>query len=237
MDLNAQRIVITGASRGLGRALALELAPRDTRLLLVARDPDTVAGVAAEVRDRGGHAEIVAADVGDKHAIHAIAAAAHATLDHVDALIHNAGTLGPPSLRPLAETACEDLQRAIDVHVLGPFRLTKALAGPMLLRRRGLIMHVTSDAATEAYPDWGAYGASKAAFDQLSRIWAAELDGTGVRFLAVDPGEMDTALHHQAVPDADRASLAQPDDVAARLVARLGQPAPLASGSLLEVQR
>ena len=75
----------------------------------------------------------------------------------------------------------------------------------MVLRGSGTIVNVTSDAATEAYPGWGAYGASKAALEQLARIWAAELEGTGVRVLTVDPGEMDTVMHAQAVPDADRA--------------------------------
>src|SRR2546421_727847 len=83
-------------------------------------------------------------------------------------------------------------------------------------RRRGsgLIVHVSSDAAVAAYPRWGAYGVSKAALDHLNRIWAAELQQAGVRFLSVDPGEMDTAMHAQAMPEADRSQLAQPEAVA-----------------------
>jgi len=88
----------------------------------------------------------------------------------------------------------------------------------MALRGAGTIVHISSDAAVEAYPTWGAYGISKAAQDHLSRILAAELAGTGVRILAVDPGEMDTKMHADAVPDADRATLQRPADVAPRIV-------------------
>jgi len=91
----------------------------------------------------------------------------------------------------------------------------------MALRRRGLVVHVSSDAAVSAYPRWGAYGVSKAALDHLSRSWAAELEEHGVRVLSVDPGEMDTRMHADAIPDANRAELADPARVAARIVARV----------------
>jgi NAD(P)-dependent dehydrogenase (short-subunit alcohol dehydrogenase family) len=84
----------------------------------------------------------------------------------------------------------------------------------MVLRGSGLVAHVTSDAATNAYPKWGAYGASKAALDHLMRIFAAELDGTGVKFVGFDPGEMDTKMHRDAIPDADPSTLQRPEDVA-----------------------
>src|SRR6185369_17167166 len=117
---------------------------------------------------------------------------------------NNASTLGPVPLRLLLDTDCEDLEQALAVNLVGPFRLTKVVLGQMVLRGRGLVVNVTSDAALEAYPRWGAYGASKAALEQLGRVWAAELQETGVRVLAVDPGEMDTRMHADAIPDADR---------------------------------
>src|SRR4029077_14245921 len=91
----------------------------------------------------------------------------------------------------------------------------------MVLRGGGTIINVTSDAATEAYERWGAYGASKAALEQLGRVWAAELAGTGVRLLTVDPGEMDTRMHADAIPDADRTRLGDPARVAERILALL----------------
>ncbi|MCA8948172.1 MAG: SDR family oxidoreductase [Planctomycetes bacterium] len=210
-------VLITGGSRGLGRALAIELARRGARLLLVARDAARLAETVAEIRTAGGNAHGFAADIGDKQSVHAIAAAAATSLGEVDVLVHNAGTLGPVPLRALIDTDCEDLERALAVNVVGPFRLTKLVAGPMLLRRRGVVAHVTSDAASNAYPDWGAYGASKATLDHLHRIWAAELGGEGVRFVAFDPGEMDTAMHRDALPDADPTALRRPADVAIEL--------------------
>jgi NAD(P)-dependent dehydrogenase (short-subunit alcohol dehydrogenase family) len=106
----------------------------------------------------------------------------------------------------------------------------------MALRGTGLIIHISSDAAIEAYPGWGAYGVSKAAFDQLARIWAAELVDTGVHFVSIDPGEMATEMHAAAVPDADPRSLAQPEEVASRIVSVIGNPQRWPSGSRLSAQ-
>lgn len=234
MDMHDLGILITGGSQGLGAALARELARRGARLLLVARGERALARTAAAIRAAGGEVATFAADVGDKHAVHAIAAAAHAALGAVDVVVHCAGALGPVPLRLLADTACEDLQRALDVNAVGPFRLGKALVGGMVLRGRGLFVHVSSDAAVAAYPQWGAYGAAKAASDHLARTWAAELAGTGVRVLTVDPGDMDTAMHAAAVPDADRGTLADPDDVA-RAIADLLADADVASGARVVV--
>src|SRR5204862_4887073 len=132
------------------------------------------------------------------------------------------------------ETPPDAFARALQVNLLGPFRLTQAIVGSMVLRGSGLVVHVTSDAGTEAYPGWGAYGVSKAALDHLARIWAAELEGTGVRFLSVDPGEMRTAMHAEAMPDADPATLADPADVAEHVAAIIGAAEEIPSGSRIE---
>lgn len=232
-NLEDRGILITGGSRGLGAALAHELARRGARLFLVARGARDLERVAAAIRGHGGRATAFAADVADKHAVHAIAGAASDVLGTVDVVIHNASTLGPVPLRLLADTACEDLQRVLEVNLVGPFRLSKVLVGPMLLQGRGLVVHVSSDAAVAAYPRWGAYGAAKAASDHVARIWAAELAGTGVAFLSVDPGEMDTQMHAAAMPDADRSALARPE-VIARRIADMIAGAGLPSGARLE---
>ena len=221
MEWRDKAVLITGASRGLGRALAMELGGRGARVGLVARGAGELAAVVAAVRSAGGVAFPIAADVGRKEAVHAIAGTAMALLGDLDVVVHNASTLGAVPLRLLADTPCEDLQRVLEVNLVGPFRLTKALLGPMLLRGRGLVVHISSDAAVEAYERWGAYGISKAALDHLSRSWARELDGTGVRFVAVDPGEMDTAMYAAAMPDADRSVLQRPQDVARALADRI----------------
>jgi NAD(P)-dependent dehydrogenase (short-subunit alcohol dehydrogenase family) len=225
MELKGTAALVTGGSRGLGAALGRQLAAAGARVVLVARQRPELEAVVAQVRSGsragGGEAHGIAADVADKEAIHAIAGQAAALVGPIDLLINNASTLGPVPLRLLLDTDCEDLERALAVNLVGPFRLTKALAGSMVLRGRGVIANITSDAAVEPYQRWGAYGASKAALEQLGRVWAAELAGTGVRLLTIDPGEMNTTMHAQAMPEADPAALADPARVAGRIVGLL----------------
>jgi NAD(P)-dependent dehydrogenase (short-subunit alcohol dehydrogenase family) len=234
MDIRGKGVVITGASRGLGAALARELGRQGARLVLVARGAEALDQVVDEIRARGGVAHGIAADVGAKDDVYPIAGTAAALVGDVDVVVHNASTLGPTPLPLLGDTACEDLERVLAVNLIGPFRLTKALAGSMLLRDEGLVVHVSSDAATQAYPRWGAYGVSKAALDHLARIWAAELEGTGVRFLSVDPGEMDTEMHRAAMPGVDRATLARPANVARAIAGMIRDSAAIPSGARLE---
>ncbi|MGN6108100.1 MAG: SDR family NAD(P)-dependent oxidoreductase [Kofleriaceae bacterium] len=233
MNIAGTSALITGASRGLGRALAEALAARGARLALVAREPGPLHDVVASIRARGGEAHAIAADISDKQAIHRIAGQAQGLVGAIDLAIHNASTLGPTPLRLLLDTECEDLASVLETNLIGPFRLTKVLAGAMALRGRGVVVHVSSDAAVEPYPRWGAYGISKAAQDHLSRILAAELAETGVRVLAIDPGEMDTAMHAAAMPDADRAALQRPAEIAARIVEMIEDAARAPSGARL----
>jgi NAD(P)-dependent dehydrogenase (short-subunit alcohol dehydrogenase family) len=237
MNIQGQGALVTGASRGLGRALAEQLAARGSRVVLVARELGPLRDVVATIRGRGGDAHAVAGDISDKTAIHRIAGQAQGLVGEISIAIHNASTLGPTPLRLLLDTECEDLAAVLETNLIGPFRLTKVLAGAMAIRGAGVIVHVSSDAAVEPYPRWGAYGASKAAQDHLSRILAAELDGTGVRVLAVDPGEMDTAMHAAAIPDADRATLQAPAAVAARIVQMIEDGARASSGARLVAPR
>jgi NAD(P)-dependent dehydrogenase (short-subunit alcohol dehydrogenase family) len=223
MNFDDKGVVITGGSKGLGRALATELGKRGARLVLIARDRQRIEQAALELSKDGVEAHALAADVASKESIYPLAGAAQALLGRVDVVIHAASALGASPLRPLADTDCEDLERALQVNLVGPFRLTKALLGPMALHGEGLVVHVSSDAAIEGYPTWGAYGVSKAAFDHLARVWGAEMAPFGVTFVAVDPGDMDTDLHAEAVPDADRSELQDPREVAHRLVAWLAE--------------
>jgi NAD(P)-dependent dehydrogenase (short-subunit alcohol dehydrogenase family) len=237
MNIQGQGALVTGASRGLGRALAEQLAARGARVALVARELGPLRDVVAAIRGRGGDAHAIAGDISDKTAIHRIAGQAQGLVGEIAIAIHNASTLGPTPLRLLLDTECEDLAAVLETNLIGPFRLTKVLAGAMAIRGDGVIVHISSDAAVEPYPRWGAYGASKAAQDHLSRILAAELDGTGVRVLAVDPGEMDTAMHAAAIPDADRTTLQAPAAVAARIVQMIEDAARAPSGARLIAPR
>jgi NAD(P)-dependent dehydrogenase (short-subunit alcohol dehydrogenase family) len=233
MNIRGKGVLITGASRGLGAALAKALARRGARVAVVARGEMALGEVVESIRAIGGDAHAIVADVGSKDDVYAISAAAGALVGDIDLVVHNASVLGPVPLQLLVDTACEELQHTLDVNLIGPFRLTKALVGPMLLRGHGLVVHISSDAATSAYSTWGAYGVSKAALDHMARIWAEELDGTGVRFFGVDPGEMDTDMHAAAMPDADRATLARPHEVA-ELIAEMIEDESIRTGSRIE---
>jgi NAD(P)-dependent dehydrogenase (short-subunit alcohol dehydrogenase family) len=220
-NLNGMAALVTGASRGLGRALAERLAREGARVVLVARGGGALHEVVSGIRSSGGVAHGLMADLGDKHAVYPLAAAAAELVGPIDLLVHNASELGPTPLRLLLDTECEDLERVLQVNLVGPFRLSKIVGGSMALRRRGTIVHVTSDASVNAYAGWGAYSVSKAAADHLARLLAEELREHGVRVFNVDPGEMDTTMHRAALPDADPGSLLDPATVAARIVRAL----------------
>jgi NAD(P)-dependent dehydrogenase (short-subunit alcohol dehydrogenase family) len=218
MELRGAAIIVTGASRGLGAALAEGLARAGARLVLISREREALEAVVEKVRAQGGEAHSIVADVGARESASRVAGATGALVGPVEVVIHNAGTLGPVPLAPLADTSDEDFEQALATNLVGPFRLTRALVGSMALRGRGTVVLVSSDAATTPYPRWGAYGVSKAALEHLGRIWNTELSDTGIRFLIVDPGEMDTRMHREAVPEADPATLLPPEQAAARVV-------------------
>jgi NAD(P)-dependent dehydrogenase (short-subunit alcohol dehydrogenase family) len=211
------RVLISGGTSGLGLALVKELTARGARVAFVARTADRVAAVAREFSVHG-----IVGDVAQKQDIHRIALQATGLLGGLDVLVNNASDLGPTPLALLADTECEDFERALVTNVLGPFRLTKALLGSLAASARegrgSLVLNISSDAAVNAYASWGAYGSSKAALAHLTRIWNEEMAAQGVKFLALDPGDMDTPMHALALPDADRATLKQPG-VAAREIA------------------
>jgi short-subunit dehydrogenase len=234
MEVRGTAALVTGASRGLGAALAKRLAAEGARVVLVARGAEELARVVEDIRKAGGEAHPIAADVGDKHAPHAIAGTAAALVGPVELLVQAASTLGHVPLRPLLDTDCEALEHALAVNLVGPFRLAKLLAAPMALRGRGLLVNVTSDASVAAYPRWGAYGVSKAALDHLGRILGAELEGTGVRVVTVDPGEMRTQMHADAMPEADPSTLLDPEVVAARVVRMMRAAGAVPNGARVQ---
>jgi NAD(P)-dependent dehydrogenase (short-subunit alcohol dehydrogenase family) len=215
---NGLRVAVTGGTSGLGLALVRELLARGARVAFVARHPD---GIERVLRQHPG-ARGILGDVSRKDDIYPIAMQITGALGGLDVLINNASDLGPAPLALLGDTPCEDLERALSTNLLGPFRLTKALLGALAVSARegrgAIVLNVSSDAAINPYPGWGAYGASKAALHHLSRIWSEEQAADGVRFLSLDPGDMDTPLHALAVPDADPATLKRPETAAGELL-------------------
>ncbi len=198
--------LITGASRGLGLALATALARTGWDLVLTARDGDALVAARATL-PAGGRVDLLAGDVADP--VHRAAIAAHvAGLGGLDALVNNAGALGPSPLPALTGLEASDLAAILATNVVAPIALVGALAPH--LRPGARVVNLTSDAAVEAYPGWGAYGASKAALAQASKVLAKERPEW--RVYAVDPGDMRTAMHQAAFPGEDISDRPLPED-------------------------
>jgi NAD(P)-dependent dehydrogenase (short-subunit alcohol dehydrogenase family) len=202
----ASTAIVTGASRGLGLAVARALAARDWRLVIDARDlpgvpeglPDDVVAIAGDVADPEHRKALVEAAGG-----------------RIDLLVNNASALGPSPLPPLAEYPLDALEDVYRVNALAPLALAQ-LALP-LMPAGARIVNVTSDAAVEAYEGWGGYGSSKAALEQLTRVLAVERPG--LRVYAVDPGDMRTRMHQDAFPGVDISDRPPPEESVPGLLA------------------
>ena len=214
------RVAVTGGTSGLGLALVRKLLDHGAKVAFVARTRDAVERLTREKPEARG----ITGDVSKKDDVYSIAIQILGALGGLDVLINNASALGPVPLVPLADTNCEDFELALQTNVVGPFRLTKALLGALAASARDgghpLVLNISSDAAINAYPNWGAYGASKAALHHLSRIWNEELVSQGIRVVSLDPGDMDTPLHAVAVPD-DQSELKRPEDAAQEVISTI----------------
>ncbi|GAA2261229.1 MULTISPECIES: SDR family NAD(P)-dependent oxidoreductase [Streptomyces] len=190
--------IITGASKGLGRALAEALAGRGWDLVLDARGAETLADTAEALSAHGTRVTALPGDVTDPgHRAELVAAAWR--LGGVDLLVHNASALGAEPLVRLEELPLEGLRRALEVNLVAGLGLVQEALPLLRAARAGAVIAVSSDAAAGAYETWGGYGASKAALDQLVAVLAVE--EPGLRVWAVDPGDMATELYAAAVPD------------------------------------
>jgi NAD(P)-dependent dehydrogenase (short-subunit alcohol dehydrogenase family) len=203
-----KKALITGASRGLGRALAGGLAAAGYALVIDARDGQALAGAASAIRDSAPGADVtaLAGDITDPaHRLALRAAAAE-----IDLLVNNAGTLGAAPLPALADYPPEELRAAFEANVIAPVALTQLFL-PALRERGGAVLNITSDAAIEPYAGWGGYGAAKAALEQASNVLAAE--ETAIRVWWVDPGDLRTDMHQAAFPGEDISDRPLPESV------------------------
>jgi NAD(P)-dependent dehydrogenase (short-subunit alcohol dehydrogenase family) len=201
--------IVTGASRGLGRALAAGLAREGYALIIDARDAAALEAAAASVRAAGGTVTAVPGDVTDPAHRAALLRAARQA-GGLDLLVNNAGTLGASPLPALAEYPPDELRAAFEVNVIAPVALTQLML-PMLRARGGAVLNITSDAAVEAYAGWGGYGAAKAALEQASNVLAAE--EVAVRVWWADPGDLRTDMHQRAFPGQDISDRPLPESV------------------------
>jgi len=205
--------VVTGASKGLGHALATALAARGWRLVVDARRPGRLELPGTTV---------LAGDVTDPEHRQELAAAV-GRLGRLDLLVNNASDLGPSPLPALAAYPLDALRRVYETDVLAPIALTQALL-PLLRAAHGTVLNVSSDAAVEAYPYWGGYGSAKAALDHVSSVLAVEEPELAV--YAVDPGDMRTDLHQAAFPGEDIGDRPEPETVVPGLLRLLDRRLP-----------
>lgn len=201
--------LITGASRGLGAALAQFLATDGYDLILTARGPNDLNTTTEPLRQYGGQIITLPGDMADPAHRAALINAAQ-QLGRLDVLFNNASTLGPTPLLNLADYPLDAFADVLNINVIAPLGLIQ-LALPLLKASSGLVVNLSSDAAIGAYPTWGGYGASKAALDLVSRTLAAELEGTRIAVVAVDPGDLNTQMHQDAYPGEDISNLPTPD--------------------------
>jgi len=226
--------VITGASRGLGRTLAQFLAAQGADLVLTARGASALDAAAQELAPYGRRVIALPGDVADAGHRRRLAQAAD-ELGGLDLLVNNASILGPSPLPALADYPLEALEQVLEINVLAPLGLVQATL-PLLRRRRGLVINLSSDAAVGGYAGWGGYGASKAALDLFSLTLANELAGDGVAVVSVDPGDMRTQMHQDAFPGEDISDRPLPEATLPFWVWLLGQDRAAINGKRLRAQ-
>jgi len=214
--LKNKKILITGASQGLGRELALAFARENaSAIAITARNRDKLHSVISEI-NRINPSTLVFAVSGDLSIPEDIEMIASTTLrtfeGQIDVLVNNASTIGPVPMPYLLDYPPEDFSRVIKTNLIGPFLMTRLVLSTMI-ENGGSIINVTSDAGVIGFPGWGAYGISKFGLEGLSQTWAAELEDTAVRLNWVDPGDLDTEMLRNAEPDEDPSKWADPSSV------------------------
>ena len=214
--LKGKKVLVTGASRGIGYQAALDAARRGAHVIAVARTVGGLEELDDEIKAMGSSATLVPLDLKDGAAIDRLGKAVFDRWDRLDALAINAGMLGP--LSPLPHFSPKDFEEVLEVNVTAAYRLLRSL--DMLLRRsdNGRVAFVSSAAAQSAKPFWGLYAASKAALNAMAKSYAGELVQSKIRVNVFYPGAVRTAMRAQAMPGEDPKTLPAPAEVAPKLV-------------------
>ncbi|MEA1833052.1 SDR family NAD(P)-dependent oxidoreductase [Methylobacterium durans] len=219
--LDGRIAVVTGASRGIGRAAALALAGAGAHVIAVARTQGALEELDDAIRAAGSSATLVPLNLTDYEAIDRLGAAINERWKRLDILVGNAGILG--SLMPLGHIPIKTWQQVMDVNVTANWRLLRSFDPLLRMSDAGRAIFVTSGAAQKCRAYWGPYAVSKAALDAMVRTYAAENETTKVRAMLLNPGPLRTAMRRAAIPGEDPATLRTPEDLAPHFV-RLAHP-------------
>lgn len=228
-------VMITGASKGLGRALTVAFAKEGARLAICARTSEALFKVKEEAEGLGAQVLAVIADISKPRDVERFAAMTEEAFGRIDVLINNASMLGPSPMPLLFDYPEEDFAEVLRVNVVSTFYVIRRVIPGMLERNTGSIINVTSEAGHVGYAGWGAYGISKFAVEGLTQTWADELSETNIRVNMVDPGEMDTEMHRLAVPNCNY-QLAKPEDVVGIFLYLASEEAAGINGQRFEAQ-
>lgn len=211
MHLKNKVALITGASRGIGRAMAQRFADEGADLVICARHREALLEVARDIESRGGRVIARAADVGDRQDVHRLVAMALETFHRIDVLVNNASILGPRV--ELVAYPYEEWERVLRINLTGTFLITQAVAQHMMERKCGSIINVSSGVGVEGRPRWGAYSVSKFGVEALTQIWSQELRPYHIRVNVVNPGRVRTEMRRAAYPDEDPNTLPRPEEI------------------------
>lgn len=214
--LSNKKVLITGASQGLGRALTLAYAKENAEAISIsARDKASLNKVASQINKLSPSTKVIviAGDLSlPKDVERIVATTLKAFGGRIDVLVNNASTIGPTPMPYLLDYPLEDFNKVLKTNLIGPFLMIRLVLSSMI-ENGGSIINVTSDAGVIGYPGWGAYGISKFGLEGMSQAWASELQDTSVRVNWVDPGGMNTSMHKAAEPDEDPEQWADPSSV------------------------
>lgn len=215
-SLEDKVILITGASRGIGYATAIEAAARGAHVVAVARTVGGLEDLDDTIQAAGGSCTLVPMDLTDYDAIDRMGAAIFERWGRLDGLIGNAGALG--ILSPLPHISPEDFEKVMTLNVTANYRLIRAFDLPLRKSEAGRVVMMSSGAARSCKPYWSAYAASKAALEALIKSFAEEMVASNVKANVFDPGRVRTAMRAKAVPGEDPETLPQPAEIAPYLV-------------------
>lgn len=233
-DLSGRLALVTGASRGIGYFLALELAKRGAHVIAVARTVGGLEELDDEISKLGGKATLVPLDITDMDAIDRLGASIYERWGKLDIMVANAGVLG--TISPIGHIEVKDFEKVMNVNVTSVWRLIRTTDPLLRASDAGRAILLSSGAAHTARAFWGPYAASKAALEVMARSWAEETQRLPLRINSVNPGATRTAMRAKAMPGEDPDTLPHPQEVAARIVA-LADPALTQTGKLFDIPK